>query len=65
MFTGDLAHTTDDRQVRRAHLDELRDIVSELQVNNLRFLPGKHDAALDRGEVYQEFSGSSYYTFDH
>ena len=65
MFTGDLTHTTDDPKVRRQRLAEFRDIVGELRVKNVRFMPGEHDASLDRGEAYQEFFGKTHYTFDH
>ena len=65
MFTGDLTHTTDDPKERRKRLTEFRDIVGELKVKNVRFMPGEHDASLDRGEAYQEFFGKPNYTFDH
>lgn len=65
VFTGDLTHTTDDPKERRKRMAEFRDIVSELKVKDIRFLPGEHDASLDRGEAYQEFFGKTHYTFDH
>lgn len=65
VFTGDLTHTTDDPKERRKRLAEFRDIVSELKVKDIRFMPGEHDASLDRGEAYQEFFGKTHYTFDH
>ncbi len=65
VFTGDLTHTTDDPQERRKRLSEFRDIVSELKVKNIHFMPGEHDASLDHGEAYQEFFGKTHYTFDH
>ena len=65
MFTGDLTHTTDDPKERRKRLSEFRDIVGELKVKNVRFMPGEHDASLDRGEAYQEFFGKPNHTFDH
>jgi len=65
VFTGDLTHTTDDPKLRRARMAEFRDIVSALKVKEVRFMPGEHDAALDRGEAYQEFFGKLNYTFDH
>ncbi len=65
MFTGDLTHTTDDPKIRRQRLAEFRDIVSELKVKNVHFMPGEHDASLDRGAAYQEFFGKTHYTFDH
>lgn len=65
VFTGDLTHTTDDPKTRRARMDEFRDIVAELNVKTLRFLPGEHDASLDRGEAYRERFGDSSWSFDH
>ena len=65
VFTGDLTHTTDDPAVRRQRMAEFRDIVSELKVKNVRFMPGEHDASLDKGAAYQEFFGKTHYTFDH
>jgi hypothetical protein len=44
---------------------EFRDIVSQLNVKTVRFMPGEHDASLDRGDAYQEFFGDMHYTFDH
>ena len=65
VFTGDLTHTTDDPKLRRARMAEFRDIVSKLKVKEVRFMPGEHDASLDRGAAYQEFFGKLHYTFDH
>lgn len=65
VFTGDLTHTTDDPKERRARLDQFRDIVGKLNVKQVRFMPGEHDASLDRGEAYQEFFGRMNYAFDH
>lgn len=65
MFTGDLTHTTDDGQERRKRLAEFRDIVGALKVKTVRFIPGEHDASLDRGEAFQEFFGATHHTFDH
>jgi 3',5'-cyclic AMP phosphodiesterase CpdA len=65
IFTGDLTHTTDDPKERRRRLAEFKDIVSKLNNKNLRFMPGEHDASLDKGEAWKEFFGPSYYSFDH
>jgi hypothetical protein len=65
VFTGDLTQTTGDRKIRRDRMAEFRDIVSQLQVKTVRFMPGEHDAAPDQGEAYQEFFGELHYTFDH
>jgi 3',5'-cyclic AMP phosphodiesterase CpdA len=65
VFTGDLTHTTDDGTKRRDRMKQFRDVAGKLRVKNVRFLPGEHDAALDRGEAYQENFGVTHYTFDH
>jgi 3',5'-cyclic AMP phosphodiesterase CpdA len=65
MFTGDLTHTTDDDNDRRKRLAGFRDIISDLKVKNVRFMPGEHDAALDEGKAFKEFFGETHYTFDY
>jgi hypothetical protein len=65
VFTGDLTHTTDDPVERRKRLGEFRDIVSNLKVKDVRFMPGEHDASLDHGKAFTEFFGPTHYTFDH
>jgi len=65
VFTGDLTHTTDDAKVRRQRLSQFKEIVSELKVKDVHFMPGEHDASLDHGEAFQEFFGNTHYTFDH
>ena len=65
MFTGDLTHTTDDPVERRRRLTEFKQIVSDLKVKTVRFMPGEHDASLDRGVAYREFFGDPNYSFDH
>ena len=65
VFTGDLTHTTDDSAERRRRLTEFRGIVSELKVNDVRFMPGEHDASLDSAAAYKELFGETHYSFDH
>ena len=65
MFTGDLTHTTDDPAERRKRLGEFKEIISELKVKNIRFIPGEHDASLDRGKAFMEFFGQTNYSFDY
>jgi len=64
VMTGDLTHTTDDAKERRRRMAELKGIVAGLGVP-VRFLPGEHDAAPDRGEAYREHFGDLHYSFDH
>ena len=65
MFTGDLTHTTDDPKERRRRLAEFKEIAANLKVQNVRFMPGGHDASLDFGAAYKEFFGETFYSFDH
>jgi hypothetical protein len=65
MFTGDLTHTTDNPVERRKRMAEFREIVKDLTVKTVRFMPGEHDASLDAGKAFIEFFGPTHYTFDH
>ncbi len=65
VFTGDLTHTTDDAAERRARLARFKEIASTLKVKDVRFIPGEHDASLDRGDAYREAFGETHYAFDH
>ncbi|MES2187768.1 MAG: metallophosphoesterase [Pseudomonadota bacterium] len=65
VFTGDLTQTTDDPGERRRRMAGFRDIVSALKVRQIHFMPGEHDASLDRGTAYKEFFGETFYSFDH
>jgi hypothetical protein len=65
VFTGDLTQTTDDTNVRKARMKEFQQIVGELDTKVIHFMPGEHDASLDKGETYKEFFGETHYTFDH
>lgn len=68
VFTGDLTHTTDDRNERRERMKRFREIISPLEAQKgtrVLFLPGEHDAAPDRGDTYRELFGETPYSFDH
>ena len=65
VFTGDLTHTTDDGAERRKRMAQFRDHARALRNTNVRFMPGEHDASLDRGAAYREFFGETHYAFDH
>jgi predicted phosphodiesterase len=65
VFTGDLTQTTDDDALRRKRMTEFKAIVSELRVPKVYFLPGEHDAALDKGQAYQENFGVLHQSFVH
>jgi len=65
VFTGDLTHTTDAPKERRERMAQFRDIVAALKVKPVYFMPGEHDASLDRGAAYKEYFGKTHYTFEH
>jgi predicted phosphodiesterase len=65
VFTGDLTHTTDDDALRRKRMTEFKSIVSELKVPKIVYLPGEHDASLDKGQAYQEHFGPLHHSFEH
>ncbi len=65
IFTGDLSHDTDDDQDRRKRLTEFKQIVKDLKVKDVKFMPGEHDAAVDNGKVFMEVIGKTHYTFTH
>ena len=65
VFTGDLTHTVDDPVKRRDRMKQFRDVVGKLRAKSVHFMPGEHDASLDRGEAFQELFGATHGTFDH
>jgi 3',5'-cyclic AMP phosphodiesterase CpdA len=65
VFTGDLTQITDDPVIRRRRMQEFRAIVGELDVKQVRFIPGEHDASLDNGDAYRELFGETHYAFEH
>ena len=65
IFTGDLSHVTDDDNERRKRMSGFKDIIKNLKLKTIRFIPGEHDAGLDEGKAYKEFFGDPYYAFDH
>jgi 3',5'-cyclic AMP phosphodiesterase CpdA len=46
-------------------MTEFKEIISALNVKTVRFMPGEHDASLDRGAAFKELFGDTYYRFDH
>ena len=64
IFTGDLTHTTDDPIERRKRMAEFREMAVGLKAKTVRFIPGEHDASLDKGQAFKEFFGATNYTFD-
>jgi len=65
VFTGDLTHTTDDDAERRRRMAEVKTIIGGLNVRDIKFLAGEHDASLDWGAAFKDHFGPTRYTFDH
>lgn len=65
LFTGDLIHDTEDRDIHVQRIKQFQEISKRINVPMIRHVPGEHDAGLDGGALYREFFGESYYSFDH
>jgi 3',5'-cyclic AMP phosphodiesterase CpdA len=65
LFTGDLTHDTEDRNVHVQRMKQFQEISKRINVPLIKCVPGEHDAGLDGGALYREFFGESYYSFDH
>jgi 3',5'-cyclic AMP phosphodiesterase CpdA len=65
LFTGDLTHDTEDKDVHAQRMKQFQEISKRLNVPMIRHVPGEHDAGLDGGSLYREFFGESHYSFDH
>ncbi len=65
VFTGDLTHTTDDAEERNRRMAGFKAEVAKLQVKDVKFLPGEHDASLDEGLAFKAHFGPTHYAFAH
>ncbi|MGO9088086.1 MAG: metallophosphoesterase family protein [Candidatus Sulfotelmatobacter sp.] len=65
LFTGDLTHDTEDRDVHVQRMKQFQEISRRINVPLIKCVPGEHDAGLDGGALYREFFGESHYSFDH
>jgi len=65
LFTGDLTHDTEDKDVHSQRMKQFQEISKRMNVPMIRHVPGEHDAGLDGGALYREFFGESHYSFDH
>ena len=65
VFTGDLTHTTDDANVRNQRMREFKEIVAGLRTQRHYYMPGEHDASLDKGAAFEANFGATHYSFDH
>jgi 3',5'-cyclic AMP phosphodiesterase CpdA len=65
LFTGDLTHDTEDKDVHAQRMKQFLEISKRLKVGKIMHVPGEHDAGLDGGAMYREFLRDTYYSFDH
>ncbi len=65
LFTGDLTHDTEEKDVHAQRMKQFLDISRGLNVPLVKCVPGEHDAGLDGGALYRDFLGETYYSFDH
>jgi predicted phosphodiesterase len=65
LFTGDLTHDADSRDVHAERMQLFRKIAGGLNTRTIHTVPGENDAALDGGVLYREHFGESHYSFDH
>ncbi|MGI8991311.1 MAG: metallophosphoesterase family protein [Bryobacteraceae bacterium] len=65
LFTGDLIDDSEYSDTNKKHLKLFREISRGLKVQNIKYVPGEHDAGLDGGELFREAFGETHYSFDH
>ncbi len=65
LFTGDLTHDSEDKDVHSQRMKQFMEISKRINAPLIKCVPGEHDAGLDNGALYRDFLGESYYSFDH
>ncbi|HET7183311.1 MAG TPA: metallophosphoesterase [Terriglobales bacterium] len=65
LFTGDLTHDSEDKDVHAKRMKDFREIAGRLTAKKLMCVPGEHDAGLDGGALFRENYGPTNYSFDH
>jgi 3',5'-cyclic AMP phosphodiesterase CpdA len=65
LFTGDLTHETETPGEHAKRMQLFKTLTARLKTKKVMFVPGEHDAALDKGELYRQFFGETHYSFDH
>jgi hypothetical protein len=65
LFTGDLTHDTEEKDVHAQRMKQFLEISRRMKVGKVMCVPGEHDAGLDGGTLYREFLKETYYSFDH
>ena len=65
LFTGDLTHDSEDKDVHSKRMQNFREIAGRLKTKKLMCVPGEHDAGLDGGALFRDAFGPTHYSFDH
>jgi len=65
LFTGDLTHDSEDKDIHSQRMKLFQEISKRMNVPVIRHVPGEHDAGLDGGALYRDVFGETYYSFDH
>lgn len=65
LFTGDLTHDAESRDVHTQRMQFFKTIAGRIHTPAIHTVPGENDAALDGGVLYREHFGDSHYSFDH
>ncbi len=65
LFTGDLTHDSEDKDVHAKRMANFREIAGRLKTKKLMCVPGEHDAGLDGGALFRDNFGPTSYSFDH
>ena len=65
LFTGDLTHDTEEKDVHAQRMKQFLEISRGMNVPLVKYVPGEHDAGLDGGALYRDFLGETHYSFDH
>ena len=65
LFTGDLTHESETPGEHAKRMQTFKSLTSRLRTTKIMHVPGEHDAALDKGDLYRQFFGETYYSFDH
>jgi 3',5'-cyclic AMP phosphodiesterase CpdA len=64
LFTGDLTHDSEDKDVHSQRMKLFQEISKRMNVPVIKHVPGEHDAGLDGGALYRDFFAETYYSFD-
>jgi len=65
LFTGDLTHDSEDKNVHAQRMKQFLEISRRINVPLIKCVPGEHDAGLDGGAMFHDLLGESHYSFDH